>query len=632
MLVTRAPLAVSLVVAAVASAMPALAAPSGGAATPAATAGEVDTSALRYWAGRNETARVEAEIRRLRALHPGWEPPLDLGRPAIDDERDLWEMFATDRLTELDGEIDRRRASRPGWRPSPDLTEKIHRKRLRAEIVAAADRADWPAVIAAADRDPASFSSDDLDLSWRLAEAAGRTGAGARALDLYRGALATTTGAEERVGTLSRALAVLGPEGIEPLLAMERPGRDGGGEFAGVRLDRARVRLSAWLAGSDTAAFPAAEADRLAAVAAAADGRAEDARLLGWAARRRSDHGGAARWFRTALARARSPEATLGAALSAASLGRPMEALDLAATDLDEPRVAEVYLDVAAAEVAAGRAKGLGSDRLARFRETAERLQSGEAAAVLGWAALRDRHFAEARDWFARAMARRPTVAAAKGHLLALDGLGDRAGSARLAADYRTKFPDLPRPTTAAGRPAAPSTVDCRSGPPRPPRGAEEAIALGWCLMKADRGEEAVAAFEAGRAGGPRLAAEAAYGGALALLRSGRTAEAERIAARSDLPPARRDEIGRIVLAQQAQARFEAGDWTGTLATLDRRRALVDEPTDLSLLRGWALVRLGRAGEARRLFVRLGESAAAPREVAAGLVAAETLELGGKFR
>ena len=45
---------------------------------------EVDTSALVYYARSGDRIRVEAEIRRLRSLHPGWDPPAEIGRPAPD--------------------------------------------------------------------------------------------------------------------------------------------------------------------------------------------------------------------------------------------------------------------------------------------------------------------------------------------------------------------------------------------------------------------------------------------------------------------------------------------------------------------------------------------------------------------
>ena len=40
--------------------------------------GMVDESALRYYASQKQTARMKAEIARLRRLYPGWSEPADL--------------------------------------------------------------------------------------------------------------------------------------------------------------------------------------------------------------------------------------------------------------------------------------------------------------------------------------------------------------------------------------------------------------------------------------------------------------------------------------------------------------------------------------------------------------------------
>ncbi len=43
----------------------------------AATAATVDESALRYFASRGDTARLQVEISRLKALYPDWVPTKD---------------------------------------------------------------------------------------------------------------------------------------------------------------------------------------------------------------------------------------------------------------------------------------------------------------------------------------------------------------------------------------------------------------------------------------------------------------------------------------------------------------------------------------------------------------------------
>jgi hypothetical protein len=69
----------------------------------------VDESALRYYARNRQMERVEAEIRRLQTLHPGWTPPDDLFsvNPAGSGEQQFWDLFGADRLDELEAAIAR---------------------------------------------------------------------------------------------------------------------------------------------------------------------------------------------------------------------------------------------------------------------------------------------------------------------------------------------------------------------------------------------------------------------------------------------------------------------------------------------------------------------------------------------
>ena len=43
--------------------------------------GKVDESALRYFARQGDTRRLEAEIARLKAIYPAWQPPQDPSAP-----------------------------------------------------------------------------------------------------------------------------------------------------------------------------------------------------------------------------------------------------------------------------------------------------------------------------------------------------------------------------------------------------------------------------------------------------------------------------------------------------------------------------------------------------------------------
>ena len=613
----------------------AFAAPTADNADPSNPIVRVDESALRYYASQHATSRVEAEIRRLRALYPGWEPPADLYKPGAGDEQALWDLYGKNRIDDLKLEIERRAARQPGWRPSPDMVEKLRRKEMRNELVTASDKADWQGVLKIVEREPLLVGPADLDVLWRIAEATARTGGEDHALDLYRLALSGAQNPAERQGTIRKALATIGTDRVATLMTDERPGPDGKGEFEPVRLDLARARLGEWLRPDARGPLPEADVARLAQIADGAGGSAGDATLLGWVEHKRKNETAASKWFAAALARGADAKATLGAMLAAEASGRHDAALDLALARTDDAEVGALFLDLVSSDLTRPQPPVIAPPRLARFAAVAEKLESGDAAQALAWYAYNARQLDASRAWFAKAMAWRPNAKTAEGHLLAVKASGDRPALERLAVEYRGRFPDLPpverleraptRATTAAANagPAKRSCTDLLAARGRPAGSAADALATGWCLMDAKRNEEAALAFDAARrVADGKAAAEAAYGQSLAYLRSGRTEDAARIA--GALSQDRREEIGRIVLAQQAIARFERQDWRATLDTLDRRRAHVAEPRDLMTMRAWALYHLGHRAESHEVFGLL-DAQMSTAETRAGLVAAGTI-------
>ncbi|MDK9696639.1 MAG: hypothetical protein OEL76_09625 [Siculibacillus sp.] len=580
----------------------------------------VDESALRYYAAQHAQTRVEAEIRRLRALYPGWEPPADLHRPAgAGEDQALWDLYGRDRIDDLKLEIDRRMARQTGWRPSPEMVEKLRRKELRLELIGASDRGDFAAVTRLAERDPRLLDGADLDVFWRVGEATAKTGPAEPALDLYRLALAASPGAEERLATVRKAMAALGPDAVAPLVAEEK-----NGEFEPLRLDLARARIGDGLKPAATRVAAEDDVARLVAAVKRADGTAGDAALLGWFEAKRENHAAAFDWFSLARSRGGDAKATLGAALSADRAGRHEEARDIAAAGADDAEVGALFLDLIVADISGAVRKPPTPERAKRFAHVVERLESGDAAQALAWYAHDARQYDAARAWFAKAMAWRPSAKSAEGHLLAVKALGDRATFERLSAEYRDRFADMvPVPgfvTLAQSARGGPAKTSCATLLGRTSRrSTTDDLAAGWCLMDLARGEEAIAAFERARTD-PRLAREAAYGLSLADLRAGRTDRAASIAAGTDIGAARREEIGRIALAQQAIARFDARDWRGALDVLDRRRRHTAEPRDLMAMRGWALHHLGLKAEAHEVFALL-DAQLSTRESRMGLAA-----------
>ena len=151
---------------------------------------EIDLSALRYYASRNETVRVNAEIRRLRSLYPGWQPPADPAAIPVEAEaspdQSLWDLFAADKLGELKAEIAAKQAADPSFTVPKDLEDKLAAKEARNTLIDASNKGDFSKVVRLASATPGLVSPSDLDIAWRAAEAEARTGDEAAALPSTR--------------------------------------------------------------------------------------------------------------------------------------------------------------------------------------------------------------------------------------------------------------------------------------------------------------------------------------------------------------------------------------------------------------------------------------------------------------
>ncbi|MET0526927.1 MAG: hypothetical protein ABW003_01040, partial [Microvirga sp.] len=140
---------------------------------PEAQPSKVDESALRFYASQNDSARVSMEIKRIKVLHPGWEPPTDLFDEARDPAADkkLWELYAANRFDDILTFVQDIRAADPTWRPSPEFVKKFETASTRADIIAASDAKDATAVLRLAEENPDMLVCGDVDVLWRVAEA-----------------------------------------------------------------------------------------------------------------------------------------------------------------------------------------------------------------------------------------------------------------------------------------------------------------------------------------------------------------------------------------------------------------------------------------------------------------------------
>jgi hypothetical protein len=202
---------------------PSAPAPGKGAQAPPAGDEAVDESALRYYASLRQTARVEAETRRLQRLHPGWKVPDDLYAvtPGGIDEAPLWELFAADRLDDLRAAIEARRAADPAWRLSDDFARKLQRKDLGARIMAGAKAGRWLDVAnLVSAEDAAAVDEKDVEALWTVAAAYAQTSQPSKAVAVYQSILNTSDDPNQRIATIQKAMSTLRMTDAEKLIAM----------------------------------------------------------------------------------------------------------------------------------------------------------------------------------------------------------------------------------------------------------------------------------------------------------------------------------------------------------------------------------------------------------------------------
>ena len=424
----------------------------------------VDETALRYYASQRNTQRVDAEIRRLKALHPNWQPPTNVYAPAGtgNDEQPFWDLFAADRMNELRAGIALREKREQGWKPSRELEDKIRRKEAVVALAAAEDAGAWSEALRIADDEPAILNCAAIDTDWRVAEAFLKLDRKARAFEIYQAILTSCTDYSERLTTVRKAIARFSVDDVKRLIAMGAKMQDGSHEFDPVSVDLTRARLNAINAGQSNDTIDAADLEEFFAAAERGGDRA-DFSLAGWYEYRGGRWASADKWF--ALGAPPHPDAdalngrfALGHGLSLLKLGKIDEARRLAwAWRANSDALRDLYVSAALAELAqTGDGPGMSDADIADFAGVVRDLKSFEGASALGWRRLRDRRWDESALWFKQALAFRgvdpmgepgtapadvAVLKAVEGDVLALSG-GDRLDEAADVAEiWRRQSP-----------------------------------------------------------------------------------------------------------------------------------------------------------------------------------------------
>jgi tetratricopeptide (TPR) repeat protein len=674
---------------------------------PAKAQPAVDETALRYFASKGDTKRLQAEIARLKALYPEWTPPANplAVQPVGDAELDrMWKLYSDGKLAQLRQAIADRQLKQPGWTPPNDLLDRLAVAEARDQLVNASNLKQYETVVRVASATPSLLTCAEVDILWRVAEAFARTDRQQRATDAYGYVLANCPNPAERLATVQKALPLLTRAELDTLLAQEKTGADGVGEFASIRGDLARKSVAAGGTDPKLVVDPAdlATVEKL----AHDQGLLSDELLLGWYNVRRNNAKPAEEWFRKARETKNTAEASQGLALALVAQSRFAEAEDALYEWRDtSDEVRSVYLAATANLLAIDPPVPIAPDLLQRIVPVVYAARDAANAQQLGWYALALNQFQTASQWFSTALSwKLDDEPSAYGLVLTRFRVGDRAGvgeiqrawqgrSERIArlgetsARQRTPAvmpsfttptqavpgtyaplqtaPDLtrfqPAPAPAQPDPAetsnvvtAPQAVQTAPGPtpqiyvqqpaatqtaPRarqqtrnaPARGCtstippeslspQAALNRGWCLMDMNRPLEAAPAFEAAlKSASPKIREDAAYGQSLAYLRVGLSKEAAVAAAKAPQNQQRSTELRTALLSNQATDSFEAGRYVETLLALDERARIAPERLDLMTLRGYAYLKLGRLGDAERVFEAV--AATGSRDGARGLAA-----------
>ena len=405
----------------------------------------VDESALRYYASQKQTARVKAEIARLKRLYPGWTEPTDLDsiQPSPPEEAVLWDLFSAGRLDDLERAMAARRRADPAWRPSEELDRKFKRA-LFARRLRDANASGRPADVVALYRaDPTGLDPSDVEAVWSVADALASIGQGDAAFDLYRSVLETSRDPGQRLATIQKALGKLSLADAEKLYAMGRPGPDGASEFASAATALTRARLAAFLHDE-----PAAEPSQADFSAYQAEVRrlntVDQQSLVAWYLYKKRRFREALDWFKLAIGNRGDAMVAHGLAHTLRELGQDREAEEVAYAWRDGfVGNAVLFVDLLEAKLTQRNPPFVEAQRLERLSRLVLATNSGEGAQALGWYAYNSCQFDAAVEWFRRGVAWLPKEATVFGLALTFQRLRRQRDMLDLVNRYDGLFPSV---------------------------------------------------------------------------------------------------------------------------------------------------------------------------------------------
>lgn len=401
-----------------------------------ATPSQADRAALRYFAREGDVERLEAELRRLRALYPDWEPPRDLLEPGGLDE-DVQRAYALvgDQEVEAARQVlaDRRRRD-PEFEPPDRLMRLIELAEVRGELEEASDAGNYSLVLSLAAANEGLLTCNDVDALWRVAEAFVETDRPDRALDAYAYVISQCSDERVRASSLQKAAEALAPERVLELFEL------GSSEPASSPFGEARlgiVRAAVARGGEEEGEMvPQAYLDLLAEFARTGT-NIDDAMLVGFYLFRTGFPAEAAQWFRFALDNGLGPDAAEGYILALRATGDREDAFlarEVAYQWREQtPELMEAYLDAMATLLSADERGQVSIEDVEqrsvdRFVPVVIEQRDAIGAQALGWYSFNTCQFIIAEEWFITSANWVPTEAAIFGLALTRLRLGDQEG------------------------------------------------------------------------------------------------------------------------------------------------------------------------------------------------------------
>ena len=623
----------------------------------------VDETALRYFARQGDTRRVDAEMARLRALYPDWEPPKNLLTNDYTPDASIeaiWTLYSNGDYAAARAAIAAKQQADPSFQPSADLLSSLDLGEATVRLRNASDIAEYATVISIAANNPSLLTCETIDNLWRLAEAFIKTGVKQRGIDAYDYILTNCTVAADRFATMQKAMALLDFADVTPLLAMEKTDASGIGEFAPLRLDVIRRAIAGAL-DAKTTTVPKADVDQL-ATSARATKAPDDLRLLGWYALERKLPAEGRDWFDMAMTADKSVESAHGMAVALLDLRRYTDAEAVLADYREEnDDVSALYLIIAASLLSQDPRVTVDALVLERIVAQTTTSRSAATAQELGWYAYAFQQPTTAIEWFRLALSwDASNEPAAYGLLVASDAMKDGATVKAIKEQWGARSPRIASfgsvagvaaapavaPRAAASSPATPARQVAARSSPQPASGGgggrsascagfvpPESLSPGgalqraWCLMDLNRPTDAAANFaRALQSATESVRSDAAYGQSLAYIRLGLPSDAMVAASSAPQTRERAVQLQGDINTQAAIRAYEIGDYRATLVALDERARFAPEQNDLLTMRAWSYFHLKRYRESQQIFAAVVATGYGP--AVGGLNTVQTLLAG----